>query len=86
MRKQLISAIIQIVVVAVFVSAAIAITTNAVVTNQVAINQLNGGDDAYLMQELYYKYKNVVELLGGLVIGLSAIPLVKIICNHFKNK
>lgn len=86
MRKRLISSIIRIVVVAIFVSAAIAITTNTTITNEIAVNQLNGGDEAYIMQELYYKYKTVVPFVGTVIVILSAIPLIKIVYQIFKNK
>lgn len=86
MRKRLISSIIRVVVVAIFVCAAIAITTNATITNEIAVNQLNGGDEAYIMQELYYKYKAVVPFVGTVIVILSAIPLIKIVYQIFKNK
>lgn len=83
MRKRLISSIILIAVVSIFVAAAIAITTNATITNEIAVNQLNGGDEAYIMQELYNKYRIVVPAVGAMLIILSAIPFIKTVYQIF---
>ena len=79
-------AITRIIVVAIFVSISIAISTNAIVTNDVAINQLNGGDEAYLMQEIYYRYKTVAPYIGTLIVIWAAMPLFKIIYKTIKRR
>lgn len=86
MRKRLIRSIILIAVVSIFVGAAIAITTNATITNEIAVNQLNGGDEAYIMQELYNKYRIVVPAVGAMLIILSAIPFIKTVYQIFITK
>ena len=83
-KKALRSAIIRIAVVAIFVCVTIAITTNAMVTNDVALNQLNGGNEAYIAQEIYYKYTAVVPYIGTLIVIWAAMPLFKIIYTKVK--
>ena len=75
------SLIIRVIVVGIFVAIGIFLSTNATVTNDVALNQLNGGDEAYLAQELYYKYKAVVPFVGTLLVIWAAYPPVKVIIN-----
>ena len=79
-------AITRIIVVAIFVSISIAISTNAMVTNDVALNQLNGGDEAYLMQEIYYRYRTVAPYIGTLIVIWAAMPLFKIIYKTIKRR
>lgn len=78
-RKLLSSVIIRLIVVIIFVCVTITISTNATVTNEVAIGQLNGGNEAYLAQEIYYKYKAIAPYIGAVVIIWAAMPLLKII-------
>lgn len=83
-KKLIRSAIIRIAVITIFVCVTIAITTNAMVTNDVALNQLNGGDEAYIAQQIYYKYKSVAPYIGGLIVIWTTIPLFKIIYSKIK--
>ena len=85
-KKFIKSAIIRIIVVAIFVGITIAITTNALVTNDVAINQLNGGDEAYIAQEIYYRYKTVAPYIGAAIVIWAAMPLIKFIYNKVKGE
>lgn len=85
-RNLLLSAIIRLVVVMVFVYVIIVISKNAIVTNEVALGQLNGGNEAYLAQEIYYKYKSIAPYIGAGVIIWGAIPLIKIIYKHIIKK
>lgn len=84
-KKAIRSVIIRIIVVAIFIGVTIAITTNAMVTNDVALGQLNGGDEAYIAQEIYYKYKTVAPFIGTVIILWAAMPLFKILYAIFKN-
>jgi hypothetical protein len=79
------SLIFRIVVVSIFVAIGIFLSTNATVTNDVALNQLNGGDEAYLIQELYYKYKAIAPFVGTLLVIWAAYPPVKVIINKIKS-
>lgn len=85
-KRALRSAIIRVIVIAIFIGVTIAITTNATVTNEVALNQLNGGNEAYLAQEIYYAYKNIAPFIGGIIIIWAAMPIFKIIYKHLKKK
>lgn len=80
------SAIVRIIIVAIFVSITIAITTNAMVTNDVALNQLNGGDEAYIAQEIYYRYKAIAPYIGAAIVIWAAMPLIKFIYNNVKGE
>lgn len=77
--------IIRTIAVLIFVSIGIFLSTNATVTNDVALNQLNGGDEAYLAQELYYKYKSVAPVIGAAIVIWTAAPIFKIIYNKIKS-
>lgn len=85
-RKLIRSMIIRLIVVVIFVCVTITISTNAIVTNEVALSQLNGGGEAYLAQEIYYKYKAVAPYIATIIIIWAAIPLFKIIYNHISKK
>ena len=83
-RRLIRSTIIRVAVVAVFATAALAITTNATITNDIAIAQLNGGDDAYLAMQAYSVYQRVEPVVGTLLTVWAAFPIIKLIYNKIK--
>ena len=84
LKKLIKSLIIRFIVVAIFVAAGIAITTNAIVTNEVALGQLNGGNEMYLALEAYNKYKTIVPFIGTVIVAWAIYPLIKRIFNKIK--
>jgi hypothetical protein len=78
-RKKLIrKAIIRAIVVITLVVVIASISTNAIVSNNVALGQLNGGDEGYLIHELYNKYRSGISIIIAISIGLAIFPIIKI--------
>ena len=85
-NKHLVSALIRLIVVIIFVCITISLTTNTVITNEVALNQLNGGDEYYLLQEIYYRYKAIAPYIGAVLVIWASVPIIKIIYKHIKER
>lgn len=78
--------IIKLVAIAIIVWIIGAITTGGPLNNAIAINSLNGGNEAYIASQIYYQYKDMVSVIGTIIIILAAMPIIKIIYTTLKEK
>lgn len=68
--------LVRVFVVAIFVIVGTLITTNATIANDMALGQLNGGNEGYLMFEIYKTYKATLPYISAaLFVWVAYLPI-----------